>query len=105
MTEANMTTEQAQALSELQQKIANLVNIEGIELRNEMAALKQTLLENPEVAALLLPEDVGACVDAIRRILQVSIVSAAKEKKPAKPKPLSKDELKKMLDEIQDDDF
>lgn len=104
-----MTDSVEQVASEIKQKIARLADFEGDSLAGEMAALKKALLENPAACSLLLPEEIGACVAALRRKLGIAIASASapKEKKAAKPKakPLTAAELKAALEEVGDDDF
>lgn len=95
--------------SELQQKISLLATFDGASLKGEMQALKKALLENPAACSLLLDEDIGKAVEALRRMVGVAVASAsaAKEKKPAKAKQkaLTPEELKAQLDLISDDDF
>lgn len=96
-----------QTLSEIRQKINSLTEIEGIDLKNEMAALKQALIQNPEACALLLPEEIGACVAALRKIMNATMADAVKSKKTSvsKPKTMSKEDLKKAISELSDEDF
>lgn len=100
-------TEVKQVASEISAKINLLTDFSGESLKGEMASLKKALLENPAAAALLLPEDIGKAVAAIRRMVGIAIASAnaPKEKKPAKSKQLTAVELAKAMASVSDDDF
>jgi len=99
-----ITDEAAQQASELSTRISQLEAISGEDLKNEMAALKATLIENPAACLLIKEEDIGLLVTNLRRILSISVASAAtaKEKKPAaaKAKKLSAEELAAALDDM-----
>lgn len=91
--------------SELSQRIALLCDIDGVDLKTEMQSLKAAILENPQATSLLLDEDVGKLVSALRKITGVAISQASTPKaRTAKPKPkaLTAAELAKAL---EDDDF
>lgn len=100
-----MAESNEQLASEMSQRIAQLENFIGEDLKHEMDALKVALLENPSAAALLKDEDVGLLVASIRRIVGIAIANnAAKEKKPKEPKASAKKltaaEMQSALDEM-----
>ena len=93
-----------QIASEISQRIKQLEAMTTEDLSMEMAALKQTLLANPAACLLIKDEDVGLLVTSLRRILNISVASAAtaKEKKPAKEKTtkLTAEQLAAALDDM-----
>ena len=98
-TEVNIDNKQE--MSELQQRINNLTSLSGLDLRHEMDNVKATLLENPAACALLVDEDIGKCVAALRIITGTAIEeSAKKERKPRLNKKLTKEELEEGLDDM-----
>ena len=91
--------------SELSTRISQLCDIDGVDLKTEMQSLKAAILENPQATSLLLDEDIGKLVTALRKITGVAITQASATKtRAAKPKAksLSAEELAKAL---EDDDF
>ena len=96
------------SVDEISQRISQLETLMGDDLRNEMSALKQAILENPSACSLLLDQDIGKLVSSLRRITGQAIASAAaKATKPkaepkAKPAKLTAAELAAALD---DEDF
>lgn len=100
----NFNTDQEIA-SELSTRISQLCDMEDVDLKTEMQSLKAAILENPQATSLLLDEDVGLLVAALRKITGVAITQASTSKpraKKEKAKPMSADELAKAL---EDDDF
>ena len=95
--------EMSQLASEISVRIANLEALFEEPLRDEMAALKSALVENPSAAALMKDEDVGILVRNLRRTVSVAIAEANKPKErktPAKKnKQLTKEELQQAIDE------
>lgn len=90
------TNESFQIASEIQARISQLESLFEQPLKDEMESLKQALLENPAATELLMDEDIGALVQALRRITATAAIASVKEKAPAKPKKaklLSKEEL------------
>lgn len=94
--------------SELSSRISSLESLMGEELKNEMTALKIAIKENPNACMLLLPEEIGKMVVALRKIVGVAIQTSTKAPAKAKTpktgvgKKLTEEELKAALD---DDDF
>lgn len=95
--------------SELQARIKLLNDMSEADLRNEMRDLKTTLVQNPSACALLLDEDIGLMVTALRKLTAKLVADTAAKPKStrtaaAKPaaKKLSAAELQAALD---DDDF
>jgi cytochrome c553 len=97
-----------QVSSELSQRINQLATLSEDSLKDEMQALKKTILENPAACLLLAEEDIGELVDHLRKITGKAIVLAATPKKkssttePKAKKKLSAAELAAALD---DEDF
>ena len=84
----NETTEQiSQTAHEIQARIQQLSDLSGTNLKNEMDDLKLCLLKNPAACELLLPEDIGLAVAAIKTILGHSIALATVEKPTRGRKP------------------
>jgi hypothetical protein len=82
----------SQLASEISQRICQLEELVGEDLKNEMAALKAAILENPAASALLQDSDIGKLVSALRKITGTAIAtaSAAKAKTPKEPKTAAK---------------
>jgi len=99
-----------QIASETKRKIALLTNFDGDSLKNEMIDLKRSLMESPAACSLLLPEDIGLMVAALRKITGVAIASAnaPKEKKASTKKAstkLTSEELQAQLALIDDSEL
>lgn len=82
----NETTETEQLAHEIQARIQQLSDLSGTSLKNEMDDLKLCLLKNPAACELLLPEDIGMAVAAIKKLLGHAIATATAEK-PSRRKP------------------
>jgi len=77
--------ENAQELHEIQLRIQQLEELSGTDLKTEMDSLKMVLLKNPSACELLMPEDIGLCVRAIKRLVYNAKTTATKpERKVAK---------------------
>jgi len=72
-----------QVASDLQLRIAKLTTFDGDLLRYEMDATKKALLENPAACVLLLDEDIGSCVAALRKITGIALASVVKKPRRA----------------------
>lgn len=96
--------EAVQTASEISARIQQLNALMGEDLSNEMRQLKTALLANPAACLLIKDEDVGMLVTNLRRILNISVASAAaaKEKKPPKEKApkLTAEQLAAALDDM-----
>lgn len=97
--------EEAQNFVDIVNKINELQNLMEDDLQGGMSALKDALKKNPAAADLLLDEEVGAMVIALRRMRGIVVAEASKEKtKGRKPKAkevsLSKEELDKAWSEL-----
>ena len=88
----------------IKQKIANLQDFDGISLRYEMDELKKLIKASPDACMFLLPEELGLCVRALRKMTdnKVAVDMGATKAKATKAKPvqLSADELKAALDDL-----
>lgn len=99
-----LQTEQEVA-SEISQRISLLNALSEADLANEMRELKTALKENPNASALMMDEDIGLLVEALRKLTHKAIVATTTKKAgTAKPavKKLSAAELAAALD---DEDF
>lgn len=100
------STEVSQAAADLTARINKLEQYSGVDLKNEMTALKIALLQNPSACLLIQPEDVGKAVAALRNITGMALMNAAKSKEPKakkeKQRPLTAEEL---ADALNSDEF
>lgn len=104
----NVSDSPEQVVSEIRLKINSLCNFDGDSLKTEMAQLKTALLENPAACSLLLDEDIGLAVAALRRMVGIAIASAnaPKEKKTkVGNKQMTADQLALALAAVSDDDL
>lgn len=94
--------------SELSTRITQLCDMSECDLKTEMQQLKSLIKENPAACSLLLDEDIGKMVAALRKITGNAIAQAtaskSRAKKAAAPKhkALTAEELAAALD---DEDF
>lgn len=70
-----------QAYSDVLPRINGLVALSGEALEKEMSILKKALIENPDACAIMLPEDIGKMVAALRTMTGQALSEAV-----AKPK-------------------
>lgn len=91
-------------IDQLREKIALLSTTEdGTPLDNAMRDLKIALKQNPAACSLMLDEDIGACVTALRRMTNRNIMAdLTDDKKPRKPKI---ELTKEILDNLTMDDL
>lgn len=101
--------EENKNLTPLQARIRHLVDLPDENIKEEMDSLRAILLENPAACELMLPEDIGCMVAAVRRISSVAIAQAEKKKKPSKSSTgktkVSSKDLLAMVAEINLDDL
>lgn len=90
----------AQAASNIQQRIKELNDLAEEDLKDAMDDLKRALMDNPAACSLMLPEDVGQMVSALRRITGQALVSApkTKAKKADKIKTLTAEQIAELDD-------
>lgn len=106
----NIGKTEQEVASEISQRISLLNALSEADLANEMRELKTALKENPAACSLMMDEDIGLLVEALRKLTHKAIVTASTTtrktgtaKAPAaKPVKLSAAELAAALD---DDDF
>lgn len=91
-----------QAAHDIKERIVQLCSLSDDDLRPAMTDLKAALMENPDAVALMLPQDIGEMVKALRRITgeALAIASAPKAKGKPKQKALTAEELNAALDEL-----
>lgn len=68
------------AYAEIAAKIDELAELSTTELTGAMSALKKSLMQNPAACELMLDEDLGKMVTALRRIVGEEIVAKKAEK-------------------------
>lgn len=93
----------SQAATDILPRIKELQNLSGEDLESEMQILKKAILENPSAAMLMLPEDIGCMVVALRRMTGQSIAEATAEKKTGTKKAkkaLTAEEMAAAFDEL-----
>lgn len=79
-----MSINTEQLAHEIKARIQQLSDLAGTDLATEMDDLKIVLLQNPAACQLLLPEDIGMAVAAIKRMVFTAITS---KEKVAKERP------------------
>jgi len=72
--------ENKQLCFEIQARINQLEELSETDLKTEMDDLKMVLLQNPVACTLLLPEDIGKAVAAIKRLIYSAKDKSDKEK-------------------------
>lgn len=97
--------EDQQAYYDIKAKINLLSDMSEANLPGAMKELKTALLKNPQACYLILPQDIGQMVIALRAMKQEAIVEASsgKEKGPKKAKAskaLTADEIAQAFDEL-----
>jgi len=85
--------ELTQEAHEIKLRIAQLSELSGTDLKAEMDDLKMVLLKNPAACELLLPEDIGMAVAAIKRLVGTAIAAATKETPSSRRKGSTKVDL------------
>lgn len=83
--------DEAQSFVDIVTKINDLKSLMEDDLKEGMSALKAAIKKNPSAADLLLDEELGLMVVALRRMRGITITEAAKEKKPGAKKPKAKE--------------
>lgn len=97
--------DEAQSFVDIVTKINDLKSLMEDDLKEGMSALKAAIKKNPSAADLLLDEELGLMVVALRRMRGITIAEATKETKPGrKPKAkevaLSAEELEAAWSEL-----
>lgn len=68
----------------IQQRIHELQTLNGTDLKAAMSKLRLMLLDNPSACALLLPEEAGAMVAALRRMTDNKVAATLTAARPTK---------------------
>lgn len=101
-TEAELAAQQA--YSDILPRIKALEAMGGEDLSKEMMLLKGALMQNPEACSLMLPQDMGMLVAALRRVTGEALATAAaKPKKGAGKAPkiiLTMEQMQNAFDEL-----
>jgi hypothetical protein len=97
--------EDQQAYYDIKAKINLLSDMSEANLPGAMKELKTALLKNPQACYLILPQDIGQMVIALRAMKNEAVVEASsgKEKGPKKAKAskaLTADEIAQAFDEL-----
>ena len=97
----------AQAYVDIKQRIEELEALFEDDLKNAMSELKAALKKNPNAAELMLDQDVGKMVIALRKMTQTAQVVAETTKKATKGKApkakdvaLTKEQIEAAFDEL-----
>jgi len=95
----------AQAYADIKAKINLLSDMSESDLPDAMKDLKASLLQNPQACYLMLPQDIGQMVIALRAMRQEAVVEATttKEKGPKKArasKNLTAEEIAAAFDSL-----
>ena len=85
--------ENKQLCFEIQARISQLEELSEADLKTEMDDLKMVLLQNPVACTLLLPEDIGKAVAAIKRLIYNAKDKSNKEKPSSVRKSRTKVDL------------
>ncbi|MGE4259186.1 MAG: hypothetical protein AB7F19_07580 [Candidatus Babeliales bacterium] len=100
--EASLVDEQKYA--DISARIKALADLQEESLENAMKELKKSLSENPNACALMLDEDLGLMVTALRRMNNVQVAEIKEGGKTKKPKAakvaLDADALAAAFDEL-----
>ena len=92
--------------SEIQTRISMLSDMSEADLKTEMQSLKAAILANPAACALLLPQDIGQMVAALRRITGFAIQQATtKPKKEKATKAKTQLTAEQLAAALEDEDF
>lgn len=81
--------ENAQICHEVRARINQLNELSGTDLKVEMDDLKMVLLKNPVACSLLLPEDIGKAVRALKTLIFAAKESPVKPLRSAGRKPVN----------------
>lgn len=97
------TPEDQQAYYDIKAKINMLSDMSESNLPGAMKELKAALLKNPQACYLILPQDIGQMVIALRAMKNEAVVTSEKtpkEKKAKASKALTADEIALAFDEL-----
>lgn len=92
-----------QAYADIKAKLSLLSDMADTDLKSAMTDLKKSLLQNPQACYLMLPQDIGQMVIALRAMKNETVVALTKEPKEKKSKaskPLTADEIAAAFDEL-----
>ena len=95
---ANPNPDIAIKAKQIQKQIADLQALGDEDLKGAMDDLKKALMQNPAACALMLPQDVGAMVTALRRITGEAVLKEKKTTKPKAGKMLTQEEIEQIDD-------
>lgn len=81
----DIPAEDAQAYMDIKSKLNRLSALDGSFLESAMKDLKKALMDNPQACYLILPQDIGKMVIALRA-MKNEVIEAATETKEKAPK-------------------
>lgn len=102
----NASPADAQAYADIKAKLNLLSDMSDDSLKSAMTDLKKALLNNPQACYLMLPQDIGQMVVALRAMKNEAVVEATKDPKEKKAtkakasKPLTAEEIAAAFDEL-----
>lgn len=101
----DIPTEDAQAYLDIKSKLNRLSALDGSFLETAMKDLKKALMDNPQACYLILPQDIGKMVIALRAMKNevIEAASETKEKAPKKAKAskaLTAEEIAEAFDSL-----
>lgn len=104
-TDALQEIEETASTAEIKERIARLTTLEGFDLKQAMDGLRSLILANPSACSLLLPEDVGDMVTALRKMTgntKAAMMAAPKRggRKAAAPAILNPSDLDALLGDL-----
>jgi hypothetical protein len=88
---------------DIKPRIDNLISLSDDDLKGAMKTLKEAIMQNPSAASLLLDNEIGEMVKAIRRMTGEALVEAKKDKKEKKSKAIDLSDpvvMQSVLDEL-----
>lgn len=100
---SSLSEADAQAYVDIKAKINMLADMSQDDLKGAMTELKKALLQNPQACYLILPQDIGQMVIALRTMKNEAVVAAEKAPKGTKPKAskaLTADEIAAAFDSL-----
>lgn len=101
----DIPAEDAQAYMDIKSKLNRLSALDGSFLETAMKDLKKALMDNPQACYLILPQDIGKMVIALRAMKNevIEAASETKEKAPKKAKAskaLTAEEIAEAFDSL-----
>lgn len=90
----------SQETADIIHRIRTLSALSQEDIKSAMDSLKIALLQNPAAVAIMLPEDIGEMVKALRQITGQAIAESSKPKEKKSKKTLTPEELAAAFEEL-----